>query len=712
MAVYWVDPYLSATTNGNGTTGTGRTGTYSNPFDIWDVIKANTSSSSSFTVNSVSYTLASNDEFRIKGVSHSDLFDDWGLGYVDSTGAWIPDTALSTAPTNNVISFDSTTTQYWTPLANAPEFIATTNWGTGNGATNAGHTTTSIKLSSTSELETRSFYRGILNRHDSNNKIRLYGMKSDYYVNEQGVIAAGVSDYTSYMSSLRFLNFSLSGVDPIKFTAGWDTETTQNGHSILNIKNSNRIYTYTWKTILDLGRMSIINDYDNAYVYASYYSATANNRTYHFNSLVGGRVYTGLNNVYNGGYNVVAEYKTNWVQAQYVYVYQVSRGTSKSTATDYCIIANETNSPQYYTSGGYPGNRNIGTVIRYLGKEYGAGNSGGGFFSVGSTSYNSAVPNMTVNFLDNSVYFSYFNSSAGHTQLALTDTVPSGEGTVKANGTYGSNLKNANYPTTNNPVFGSPTSSKVQPSWGEGVVSRPDVFVTDANLSGNNWWSQYFGIDKDAANFQGVSLGSLACNGNDYTSTNTDMQGVNPNGDFDALYYCFDDNDYDGKSIIALPPSAAGNCALVYNDSDDRLVFQCTSNGADKLYRLIVPVETPSYTQSTDTLQVKITMSTTSGFAWRVSDTASQIRVYYKKDNTAYNNYDREYIVQSTTSLGGTTFSTTKTSPSNHYITLSNLPTSGQEKSTSVLCVIYLWIDSSADYNDKIFFDDISVVVQ
>jgi hypothetical protein len=79
MTVYWADPFLEATTQGNGTTDTTtRDGTYAAPFSVHsDLIKTTTAAPN--TTNGV--TIQDGDEIRLKGLSFSDLFASEGNVY-------------------------------------------------------------------------------------------------------------------------------------------------------------------------------------------------------------------------------------------------------------------------------------------------------------------------------------------------------------------------------------------------------------------------------------------------------------------------------------------------------------------------------------------------------------------------------------------------------------------------------------------------------
>ena len=79
MAIYWLDPFLEATTQGNGTTDTStRDGAYASPYSLLDF-----SGSSSALTN---FSFADGDELRIKGIAFSTLFETMGNVYAPGTG--------------------------------------------------------------------------------------------------------------------------------------------------------------------------------------------------------------------------------------------------------------------------------------------------------------------------------------------------------------------------------------------------------------------------------------------------------------------------------------------------------------------------------------------------------------------------------------------------------------------------------------------------
>lgn len=84
MTVYWVDPYLDTSNGGiHGTTGTARSGTYSNPWGFNDIIGTVADPTN---INGTNVT--SNDEIRLKGQSLASYY--YNIG---TTGNKVPITS-------------------------------------------------------------------------------------------------------------------------------------------------------------------------------------------------------------------------------------------------------------------------------------------------------------------------------------------------------------------------------------------------------------------------------------------------------------------------------------------------------------------------------------------------------------------------------------------------------------------------------------------
>ena len=80
MTTYWLDPFLEASTQGNGTTDTStKNGTYAAPFSLLNI----ETSAKLTTVNGV--TLSNGDELRLKGLPFTTLFESKGNVYSYST---------------------------------------------------------------------------------------------------------------------------------------------------------------------------------------------------------------------------------------------------------------------------------------------------------------------------------------------------------------------------------------------------------------------------------------------------------------------------------------------------------------------------------------------------------------------------------------------------------------------------------------------------
>ena len=249
MTVYWADPFLEATTQGNGTTDTTtRDGTYAAPFSFHsDLIL--TSSSTVSAVNGVS--LANGDEIRIKGLPFATLFETQGNVYVDSTTieedlpALKPITGNTTFDATMNTSFPNTDSQCYAfqnsdvssylPGWSHPLFFAAQK----------GSTSTQLKCQITAFiLSVFRLQQGYSSA--SSTGVELFRLKSAY-------------TYIQTVNSYRYLvNFA----NTVKLSAGWTSTTAQEGYSIFEATVTTafeRIYfgsgTSGNQTYYDLGRL-------------------------------------------------------------------------------------------------------------------------------------------------------------------------------------------------------------------------------------------------------------------------------------------------------------------------------------------------------------------------------------------------------------------------------------------------------------------------
>jgi hypothetical protein len=104
MATYWLDPFLEATTQGNGTTDTStQDGSYAAPFSLLN-FRETGSSTLTTTINGT--TLSDGDEVRFKGLPFATLFESKGNVY-HSGGAY-NDIDGHLQPITGNSSFDAT----------------------------------------------------------------------------------------------------------------------------------------------------------------------------------------------------------------------------------------------------------------------------------------------------------------------------------------------------------------------------------------------------------------------------------------------------------------------------------------------------------------------------------------------------------------------------------------------------------------------------
>ena len=86
MTVYWMDPFLEASTQGNGTTNTSaKSGTYSAPFSMSDSGSFGYQANAALITSINGVSLSNGDEIRIKGLPFSTLFESHGNVFANSS---------------------------------------------------------------------------------------------------------------------------------------------------------------------------------------------------------------------------------------------------------------------------------------------------------------------------------------------------------------------------------------------------------------------------------------------------------------------------------------------------------------------------------------------------------------------------------------------------------------------------------------------------
>lgn len=189
MAIIWVDPYLDTVNGGiHGTTGSG-SGTYASPYSWWDMNGNNALSTSSINEG---------DEIRIKGLSDSSFWNVTGRAYSSTTNGGTEDYRWYVG---------SDTNQFLKVIGlynNNPEYYCYTD----NNNSIRGVRGVSTWWAAYPKLDTNAGY-DVFN--------------TNYRITNPNSKSTGNAPF-----DYRIANYTFSS-NPAKVTAGWTSETQQNG---------------------------------------------------------------------------------------------------------------------------------------------------------------------------------------------------------------------------------------------------------------------------------------------------------------------------------------------------------------------------------------------------------------------------------------------------------------------------------------------------
>lgn len=277
MTVYWLDPFIDAPVNGiHGTTDTStRSGTYAAPWSLADVCGTSHNGS---TINGTNLT--SSDEVRIKGQALSSYY--YNLSGVSDN--LIPITGAERAANSNpYFTFNGST--YQTAV---DAHIADTN--TGNSLMMIIHDPALKGSHQWSPAQTRSSATSWADGYiefDNNN----YMSHGGYVISKYGITSSNnmkfafidpnyIFDFVTTFSGTRYL---LVFSNSFEITDGWDSETTQNGVTLLtfNCNTSNRtVYMFNQQNHSAPAKYNLPNTFFFYCNKDSYYTGTK--RDVHF----------------------------------------------------------------------------------------------------------------------------------------------------------------------------------------------------------------------------------------------------------------------------------------------------------------------------------------------------------------------------------------------------------------------------------------------
>lgn len=676
MTVYWIDPFLEASTQGNGTTDTStENGTYAAPFSFSQL--RNTGGAVIGSANGVNF--ADGDELRIKGLPFSTLFESKGNVYSYSSSSSL--TFHPLRPVTGNSSFDATISDTkssifafqnsdigsFFPGWSHPAFFAA--YYTSDGTTQLdaaigqfGYAVIHTQLGHTSA---------------SGSGIEVFRLKPAY----TNLFNQGTTRY--YWMQMQH---------KIKITAGWTSETAQEGYSILEaFQTGNYDYfylngNYLSKTHFDCERLLVCyatrtsgGRQNNLQIRIEYSDARTEATAHVAPMFINGHdradyyysdIYTGSSTVWPWIASSDSQYYN------YMNVYNGSTANVRSVTFKNIILGGYVS----FSTNHYNCTTNFGNMYVYSRDDDIANRP---FFSgTGST-----IIGGTFNFLQDSIIYVRSENTSLDNFLSPQDNL-STTGTVTT--TYESGLIKPGLA----PLNGLSSTSATYGPDSAGTIEESPIFSLTRDVSTNNTWFTP-SLSRSGSNpIEYCSLAKLTCNGNDYRSTthNIEVRTTTAIGTSDAPQYVIwsaEHNDYDGKPIsIISDPFTAGSSygVLMYNDtvsSTGVIVGQWSGTTGGASSRGVIPLElpAPSYVAGSDNLRVTVSAAYANGGS---GGQEKITLIAHHRDTTQSNNF-RAYSSSDTTIT-----SSDPASPTTVTLNLTNVPTSGQEKITSVIVGIQL----------------------
>tara|TARA_Y100000114_G_scaffold102573_1_gene95733 strand:- start:253 stop:2367 length:2115 start_codon:yes stop_codon:yes gene_type:complete len=690
MAVYWLDPFLEATTQGNGTTDTStKDGSYAAPFSLNDFWS---NSNVSFeTINGT--TLSDGDEVRFKGLPFSTLFESKGNVYYSETLFYSPVKGTLKPITGNS-SFDATVS------TSKSSVFAFQNSDISSYLPNWSHP---LFFASTDESDSSNLYNGL--------NVFLWGVFKEQLgytsASSTGMELFRLKDtYANPLSMGTTYSYWFSMTNEVKLTAGWTSTTAQDGYSIVDCyTETNYRYLYTnyrstTKTHFDLERCifsyaprSSSGKRNNLTFYGSYYSGTntldhtlftytsgmMRGSTFYFDDKVGNTTKINVFGELAGGRYAESQW---WFYA------------SKGDAT----VQNYITSGKLYVRGPFGkdttpiSSLKVGNI--YCSSTDDSDNKNRIMEIQDRSAYN--YTGGTITYLQNSCYFMHSEGTSDRSPILL-QVDPS----QNINEVYQTGLKKPGIAPFNNATADTSLASAIYGPHSTGSADDVEYLGQTRILNTSNEWTVPALSRNVNTPISYASFEKLICNSNNYRTTAHNITTFTPTalGANDAPKYAiwsFEHNDYDGKPVsIISNPYAAGDFygVLLYNDtvsSTAVLVGQWSGTTGGSSNDAYIPLElaVPSYTAGSDNLRVTVSAAYSNGGSGSQQNIA--IKAHHR-DSTQSNNF-RVY-----TSSDTTISSSDPSSPTTATLNLTNVPASGQDDITSVIVGIQLQFASNTN---------------
>ena len=707
MATYWLDPFLEATTQGNGTTDTStQDGSYAAPFSFLN-FRDTSSSNTITTINGT--TLSDGDEVRFKGLPFATLFESKGNvyhyngTYDDTDGHLQPvtgnssfDATISTSK-SSLFAFQNSDISSYLPGWSHPLWFAAKK-----------ESDSSNLYSAISPFLYAVFDLQLGHDSASDSGIELFRLKDTY--------ANPIDNGSSY-----YYWFSLA--NKVKLTAGWTSTTAQDGYSIFepfhtaNYRYLNINYSSNTKTQFDLERCVLAyapRDSSGFYNQVNFHTHNSDARveaTAHVQfSYCGshGRMSVFYGNPYNGSSTTYpyiggdyAPYRTQYINFYGTYNSGTPHGSgSGNSTTDSVTFAvkniichNQISYMPYQIFTFQLGNVYATSVDNNDGKNRIL------YLDAQTGSAKQYQKNNPITYLQNSVYFLTRDGSTSGPIILQADPTKVG-GVVE---TYESGLKKPGIAPLSNLTADTSTAGAEYGPHSGGFSSDFGYLALTREVSANNDWFNSALAREGKLPIRYASLEKFTCNSNNYKTTahNITVNTETALGATDAPKYAVwsaEHNDFDGKPLSLIgDPYTAGDSygVLMYNDTVNSvsvLVGQWsgTTGGASTQAWIPLDLVVPSYSAGSDNLRVTVSAAYADGAS--NSAAGSILLRAWHREATQANNF-RVYSSSATAiSAGGNA-----ASPTTVTLNLSNVATSGQEEITSVIVGIRLDFTSNTN---------------
>lgn len=702
MTIYWIDPYLGATSQCDGTTDTTtKSGTYAAPWAWTDCLS--TSSSNLTTINGT--TLADGDEIRIKGLPFSTMFTLGNSSAYCSGTSLYPNSGFGTGDlaefqATGVVAFDPTQMQEFTGPCEDDYLFMSYYFGNAT--------------SSKSNYDNRGLHELLYSKYGPSNKtMKLYYFDSNYY------------DNTSYQldGNRYFLNHNNTSND-FTISAGWTSETAQGGITLIPViwsTNYRSLYfgyttsvnTYDWKVNCEhlyFVHQNTSKDSSRAYFYFCGGREIESPRRY---QKLGGSTSSYGNTVGTIGYSS-SDMQVDKCVGYNLLVYQRSYQSDSDVILNFGTMGYITGPllACSYTANNYTVTAKFGTIGVDTYQDYDDSTAifteSNNFVNLDSlTIKDNAVLSVSSSTYTSYIQWQMFDESGGNTRPLI----------------FGSNIRSTSDPN----VTGINNVHSLKAYGGSLGTSWLNIAQGNMGYTSSNWYDDI--VLYDSTKFTPFAIpeqshGVLEMSSTNYrTSDNSinvvgtpDIRTFYPTSSTDTIrgvaapLIVFETNDYDGIPIALVPAQTlTGGIppALLYNDSSnsDILTLQAPTWTTTSSYNFAVPfkVSIPDYTQGSSTITVSVDLSVTSGLT---SSSNVQLWGAYR-DSAATNNVG----LDSNSTTAASSLSSSDSSPTTITLILSP-PSSGQEKINSAVVFVSLNVaNTNKGYNSKLKIHDVSVSV-